>query len=70
MVLIHLALLIQPVYDSGDRSQSISLEDSGNPFSVVNARRAFTYFCNLSGYLAPTTRLPPIAESQTLAIIR
>ena len=67
MVLVRLVFLIQPVYSSGERSQSISLDDSGIPLSIVNVRRASPNFCNLSGYLSPPTRLPPIAGSQLLA---
>ena len=48
-------------------SQSICLDDSGTPLSNVNVRRASPNFCNLSGYLSPPTRLPPIAGSQLLA---
>ena len=54
-VLVHLAFLIQPVYSSGDSSQSISLDDSGNPLHIVNVRRASPNFCNFSGYLSPPT---------------
>ena len=58
---------IQPVCSSCERSKSISLDDSGIPLSIVNVRRASPNFCNLSGYLLPPTRLPPIARSQLLA---
>ena len=67
MVLVHLVFLIQPVYSSSERSQSISLDDSGIPLSIVNVRRGSPNFCNLRGYLSPPTRLPPIAGSQLLA---
>ena len=67
MVLISLVFLIQPVYSSSERSQSISLDDSGIPLSIVNIDRASPNFCNLSGYLSPPTRLPPIAGSQLFA---
>ena len=48
-------------------SQSICLDDSRTPLSNVNVRRASPNFCSLSACLSPTTRLPPIAGSQTLA---
>ena len=67
MVLGCLAFLIQPVYSSGERRQNISLEDSGNPLSIVNGRRASPNLCNLSGNLSPPTRLPLIAWPQMLA---
>ena len=67
MVLVRLVFLIQPVYSSIERSQSISLNDSGNPLNIVNILRGSPNFCNLSGYFSPPTRLPPIARSQTLA---
>ena len=67
MVLVHLAILIQPVYSSGEKSQSISIDNSVKPLSIVNVRRASPNFCNLQGYLSPSTRLPSIVGSQTLA---
>ena len=36
------------------------------PLSNVMVHRASTNFCNLSGYLSPPTRLPPITGSQLL----
>ena len=48
-------------------SQSVSLDHSVKPLSSVNFRRASPNFYNLSGYISPFTRLPPIAGSQTLA---
>ena len=61
MVLIHLAFQIQPVYASGERSQCISLDDSDSALGTDNVRRASPNFCNLSDYMSPPTRLPPIA---------
>ena len=66
MILICLAFLIQPVYSSSERSQSISLDNLCNPLSIVNVCRGSPNFCNLSGYFSPLTRLPPIAGSQLL----
>ena len=67
MVLVRLVFLIQPVYSSGEWSQSLSLDDSAIPLSIVNVHRVSPNFCKLSGYLSPPTRLPPIAGSQLLA---
>ena len=67
MYLFRLAFLIQPVHSSSESSQSISLDDSGNPLSIVNVLRASPNFYNLSGYLSPPRRLPPIAGLQMLA---
>ena len=58
MVLACSAFLIQPVYSSSERSQSIIL---------VNIHRSSPIFCNLSCYLSPPTRLLPIPGSQILA---
>ena len=49
IVLVCLVFLIQPVYSSSKRCQSISLDDSGIPFSILNTQRASPNFCNLSG---------------------
>ena len=42
-----LGFLIQPVYSSDERSQSISLDDSGIPLSNVNIHRVSPNCCNL-----------------------
>ena len=47
MVLIRLVFLIQPVFSSGERSQSISLCNSGIPLSIVKVCRASPNFSNL-----------------------
>ena len=63
MVLVRLAFLIQQVYYfSSERSQSISLENSGNPLNIMNVLKASLNVCNLSGYLSP-----PMSGSQRLA---
>ena len=60
-VLICLAFLIQPVYSSGEMSESIRLDNSGNPLSIVNVRRTSLNFWK---YLSP----PSIAGSQMIPI--
>ena len=67
MVLALLEFLIQPVYSSGDRSQSISLFNSGHPLSILNICRGSPNLCKLSGNLSPPPRLPSTAGSQPLA---
>ena len=67
MVLVCLVFLIQPVYYSGERSQSISLDNPGYPLSIVNVQRMSPNFCNLRGYFSPPTRLPPNVGSKMLA---
>ena len=66
MVLVSLAFLIQPVNYFGEMSQSKSLDNLVNQFSVVNFGRASPNFYKLRGNLSQPPWLPPIAASQTL----